>query len=209
MIFIDNAIDPQNIRRKTNYARGQTYNILGLGTICKYHGYDRILKSIADCNGQLHDGRKIVFNIVGESNTIRQLREQALAMGLEQNVIFHGKKFTAELDEIFEKMDLAVGCIALYRRHANIDTTLKVVEYICRGMPYITSGISPMPGGLDSILGYKLSNDDHIIDFNEVDAYFSKLSKEAISEYADIAEQNLTWKQNVKKIIDVRNTYNG
>lgn len=45
---------------------------------------------------------------------------------------------------MYEEFDVGLGCLALHRRNADIDTTLKIIEYYCRGVPVVTSGKEPI-----------------------------------------------------------------
>lgn len=40
------------------------FKLVGVGTIYKYHGYDRVINAIKRCNGMI-DGKKVRFHIIG------------------------------------------------------------------------------------------------------------------------------------------------
>lgn len=202
MSIINNAIDKKNIKLREYKANDDNFNILGLGTICKYHGYDRIIKQIKKCDGKLNNNKKIVFHIVGESPIIDDLKNKTKKMGISENVIFHGKKFSNELNDIFNHMDIAVGCIALYRRHADIDTTLKVVEYTCRGIPFVSSGTVPKLENSENIMCLKISNNNSDINFDDWYNFVIKSNKNKIISYAKKSTNYFTWENNINLIIE-------
>lgn len=140
MVPITNGIETNNIPERISLNDTNCFKILGLGTIFKYHGYKKILYGISECKGYV-DNKIVKFHIVGESKEIDNLKVLATELGISDNVIFHGKKYKDELDYIFNEMDIAAGYLALHRRNADTDTTLKVVEYLVRGIPFFTSGI--------------------------------------------------------------------
>ena len=98
------------------------------------------LKSIKKYNEQ-NRNCNITFEIVGDGPAIKALKKDVENLRMENIVRFHGKVYGESLDLIFSKADIGVGALALYKRDADIDTTLKVVEYISRGLPVLTSGI--------------------------------------------------------------------
>lgn len=144
MIDIKNGISLSSIHDKKVHGLKElnTFNIIGVGTIYKYHGYDKIISAIKNNNGYVDNGkRKIVFYIVGESEEINRLRKMTNKLKLQNHVIFCGKKFGSELEEIYSKADFAVGTLKLSLRKANIDTAIKNIEYINHNLPIVTSGI--------------------------------------------------------------------
>lgn len=116
------------------------FEVIGVGTVYPYHGYDRILTGISKCNGVLKNGKKIIFHIVGESEEIEKLKKISMTLGIEHNVIFHGAQFGDALDRIFNNCLLGVGTLSLSIRNANIDTALKNIEYFARDLPVISGG---------------------------------------------------------------------
>lgn len=203
MFIIENAIDKNNVKL-IDYkdSNKNIFNIIGVGTIFKYHGYDRIINQLYECKGKLSNGNKVIFHIVGDSDEINNLRKKSISMGITDNVVFYGKKYSNELDGIFSEMDMAVGCIALYRRHANIDTTLKVIEYTCRGIPFVTSGQAPSLKENDNILALKISNNDANINFDEWKLFCDNLGNKEKGEYAKKALEYFTWENNIERIIN-------
>ena len=142
MICITNGVDPSGIMQKS-YTKNDADKIalVAVGTLYPYHGYDRILYGLKKYGNEV-DGRRVELHFVGQSETIRDLEK--LSETLELNdVFFHGIKTTDQLNEMYEDFDIGLGCLALHRRNADIDTTLKIIEYYCRGVPVVTSGESP------------------------------------------------------------------
>ncbi|WP_368739801.1 glycosyltransferase [Enterococcus casseliflavus] len=133
-------IDSFNINMNHNLNPIKKLTFIGVGTLYNYHGYSRLIKSIKKYNEQ-NKNCNITFEIVGDGPAIKALKKDVENLRMENIVRFHGKVYGESLDLIFSKADIGVGALALYKRDADIDTTLKVVEYISRGLPVLTSGI--------------------------------------------------------------------
>lgn len=116
------------------------FNMVGVGTIWPYHGYDRIINAIAAIGGNLNNGKAVMFHIVGESDEIEHLKELAKIKNIASNIIFHGKKFGQELEDIYYECHIGVGTLALNKRKADIDTAIKNIEYFSQSLPVITGG---------------------------------------------------------------------
>ena len=52
--------------------------------------------------------------------------------------LYYGKKTGAELDEIYEKVDLAVASLGLYKIKIEVGSFIKTGEYLAKGLPMIT-----------------------------------------------------------------------
>ena len=167
MVEITNGIDVKNICTHKKDISPDCFRLIGVGSIFKYHGYDRVIRGIADLNGQLKNGMSILFNIIGKSEEIDRLKILSLKLGVSHNVVFHGEKFGTELDKIFEESDVAVACMSLYKRNADTDTTIKLMEYLSRGIVSVTSGNPFNDDGLSHPL-VLVRNSNSMIDINQV-----------------------------------------
>lgn len=194
MINITNGIDSSKIESK-DYDKStfdKIFKLVGVGTIYKYHGYDRVINAIKKCNGMI-DGKKVEFHIIGASREMDNLKEMTQKLSLQENVIFHGKMKFDELNNICNQMDLGVGCIALFRRDADIDTTLKVIEYLSRGLPVLTSGTLPEIKGVQ-FAGIKVSNDEKELDMEEIYNEFKNFDNNELRNLSSIAKKSFDWK---------------
>lgn len=198
MHTITNGIYYGNIGIKTHIYNQETYNIIGIGTIFKYHGYEKVLYSIKENKGKIHN-KLIQFHIVGESDEIENLKKLSINLGIDKNIIFHGKKFGKELDEIFNESDVAMGCLSLYRRNADIDTTLKVVEYMVRGIPFVTSGIIVNKDIDNTYLS--VNNDNSPLQLSEIFNFTENMSQEKLYESAINARRIFSWDNILGEIV--------
>jgi glycosyltransferase involved in cell wall biosynthesis len=153
------------------------FNIIGVGTIYKYHGYEKIIESIKKHNGKLIDGKVILFHIVGKSTQIDKLKFLTKKFKIEKNIIFHGEQPYDFIYNLYRISNLGIGTLSLNLRNADIDTGLKNMEYIRHSIPVLTSGNIK---GLD-------------------DSYYIKISpQECYFNLNDIWEKSLIVKRNLK-----------
>lgn len=199
MIEITNGVMTKDIVSKTyEYCDSGVFRMVTVGTLYPYHGYDRILKGLVKCNEKIGN-TLIEFHVVGMSKTIVDLKRDAEALGLS-HVIFHGVKSTQELNELYEIFDVGLGCLALHRRNANIDTTLKLVEYYCRGIPVVTSGISPMDQ-INEDFTIHVTDNEEFIDIYELYHSFVKIPIGEKKKIATFARNNFSWDNIMNKLL--------
>lgn len=189
MVEITNGVRIDNIQSKTyELQENDVFRMVAVGTLFPYHGYDRVLKGMADCHEYIGDV-KIEFHVVGNSHTIDELHQMADKLNLH-NVFFHGIKTTEELNLMYEKFDVGLGCLALHRRNADIDTTLKIIEYYCRGIPVISTGKCPL---LDDRFSYVVSDNETPIDIREIYEYYYGLTKQELMLISKLAKEQFSW----------------
>ncbi len=199
MTEITNGIKTEDIVSKEYMSRRnedkKVFRMAAVGTLYPYHGYDRIIKGLQLCNEQINDVT-VEFHVIGSSFTINELKNKVNKMGLK-HVTFHGVKTTEELNELYDEFDVGLGCLALHRRNADIDTTLKIIEYYCRGVPVITSGKSPLN---DTRFTLTVSDDDDAIDINQIFDYYNSLDKDELPQLSPIAKEQFSWTNIMRRL---------
>lgn len=191
MRSISNGIDTANIKNRKFIEHDDKFCIVGVGTIYKYHGYDRIIYGIRECNGIVQN-KKVEFHIIGESKEIENLKDLAFELDVEDNVVFHKTMNKEELNVAFDTMDVGAGCLELYRRNADIDTTLKVIEYFVRGLPVITSGMTPRIDNIQMPV-IAVSNTDEKISIEQLYKVSQKYKPDYLIKFIDIAKKYFDW----------------
>ena len=198
MIEITNGINtdpiiPKNYKNDSN----SVFRMVAIGTLYSYHGYDRILKGLKKCDEKI-DGIPIEFHIIGESQTINELNQQTKKLKLKR-VFFHGLKTTEELNDMFELFDVGLGCLALHRRNADIDTTLKIIEYYCRGIPVVTSGISPYK---DNRVTIRIPDNNDAVKIEDIYYWWKDIDKTVLEKLSVNAKKQFDWNIIMSNLIE-------
>lgn len=134
---LTNSIDVEIYSLK-NYMpfNGKDLNILFVASkTSKWHGLDRLLKGLYNYKGKV----KIKLNVVGDIT--KDILNMVSFLGLRNNVVFHGIKFGKELDELYDISHIAIGSLGIHREGLKYASTLKVREYMARGIPFIISHV--------------------------------------------------------------------
>lgn len=201
MVEISNGVDVQKIAPKNydNYKDDGVIRFVGVGTIFPYHGYDKFFRALAKC-GEKYEDKVIETHIVGNSDTIEELKRMAADLGLKR-VVFDGIRTTEELNQMYEEFDMGLGCLALYRRNADIDTTLKIVEYYCRGVPVVTSGKTALPAVDGKSCTITVPNDKTEIDINEICRAYCAMDRDMLPKIAKSAVEVYDWRTIMSDLI--------
>ncbi len=142
-----------------------TVRLLALASMSGWHGYDRILRSLAAYAG----GTPVRVEFAGGDGDGSLAVWKALAqeLGLSDCVTFHGPLYGSALDQLVAQCDVGLGSLGMYRYGLKQGMTLKLREYMARGLPFVSAVDDPaLPDDPDFAL--RVPNDDTPINMNAV-----------------------------------------
>lgn len=199
-INIDNGIDVNSVSIRKPVNDQDTIHILALASMCYWHGYDRLIKSLAEYKGD----RKVIIHMVGgnDGGCLPEWKELTHQLNLENKVIFHGQMSGEPLEEMFNLCDIGVNSLAMYKKGFNVTMELKAREYIARGLPFICAVDDPALSYAEKPMWLKVANDESIPDMNEIVKFAIKMKNDPthVQVLRKLAEEHMTWEQQYKKV---------
>lgn len=172
-------------------------NLVTVANISKWHGYDRIIKGIAEYNNK-KDNIEVNFFIIGDGEEKKELEILSKRMNVERNVKFLGLKFGEELNNLFNNMDIGISSLALFRAGGGHDP-IKSKEYIGRGLPVVIGyNDRAFKEELDFVINVEPNNNP--INIQELIEKFKNI-KSTSRDIRIYAKENLTWESQMKKIL--------
>lgn len=175
--LISNGIDVDSVkmRKKTSKITNQI-TLIAVASLSLWHGFDRIINSIYDFKFRNSHSTNIKFIIVGGGEGFSEYNHMIKKLNLQNEIKLEGYKDFEELDKLFDKADIAVSTLGLYRKKLNMASSLKAREYTSRGIPFIMAGydldFDPIPDFVFSV-----SNTDEKIDFQKILNWFESISQ--------------------------------
>lgn len=204
-ICISNGIDPDMIPlRKGKKDNDGSLNFIGVAEVHYWHGFDRFIAGMGEYykNGGT---REMTFHIVGgiadcemhDSEHAPGFAELAEKYGITDRIVYHGQKFGAELDELFNNADFAVASLGRHRSGITHIKTLKNREYAARGLCFIYSETDDDFDSKPYIV--KAPADESPVDINKVIDFIGQttITPKEIRDSID----NLTWKKQMETVI--------
>lgn len=199
---ITNGISVDRIPTRSSYpSLANGLNLLGLANASFWHGYDRVIRGIHDYNKSSVAGTPVSFHVVGLGPATPSLKELARDLGVEEQVIFHGPRFGAELDDIFSRCQIGVGSLGAHRKRLFETSELKTREYCARGLPFFIGSKDPdFPAELDFI--HYVTSDDSPVDIESILDFARSLEpdKSVAERMREYARMNLDWKKIMAKV---------
>lgn len=174
--------------------------MIAVATMNPWHGYDRMIKGMAEYYKDGPRNKKVYFTMIGSGKEIPRYRDLIQQNHLEDYVVLKGIKIDSELDREFDRMDIAVGSLGMYRISLENVSPIKSIEYCIRGLPQIHCYHDvAFEDGIGFIM--RVPNNESAICIEDVITFWhrcrEKYNKEEIRQYA---VEHLTWDKQFEKM---------
>jgi len=200
-IRISNGIDFDNVTMKeTANDTSKELNLIGVAEIHKWHGFDRLVKGLAEYYSRPQD-YTVRFHVVGyfySEEGEQEFRKLIADNGMEPYVILYGKKHGQELDTIFNRCDFGIGSLGRHRVGIQKIKTLKNREYAARGIPFVYSETDSDFDDRPYVL--KAPADETPVNIGNIVSFYHQLSFTPQEIRSSIAD--LSWKNQMKHVIN-------
>jgi len=132
-IAISNGISPEGTAPRRIPQDHKTLRLLFVASPAEWHGLDRLFQGLARYTGSW----PVELVLVGDYPA--KIRELIRSLNIESRVTLTGKLAGADLTALFDHCHIAVGSLGLHRLTMSQGSTLKVGEYLMRGIPLIVA----------------------------------------------------------------------
>ena len=186
--------------KKVTPFTGETLKMIFIaGNIRRWHGIDRMLRGMKNYQGK----KSIELHVVGTVDSVTE--ELVDSLDLKKKVHFHGPLLGEDLTRIFDDVHVALGSLALHRAGLHAGATLKVREYMARGIPFV---ISHADEDIDRDCPFmlKIPSGDGPVDIEEVLTFTKKVYDEFNNEISSTmrkyALENMDYSVKVNSLLD-------
>lgn len=200
-INIENGVCLDTIPAREPKLKEDELHILALAGMRTWHGYDRLIKGLAEYKGD----RKIVVDMVGgdHDGSLAEWKTLAKNLGVAEKVIFHGSLYGEALTDMINSADIGAGTLAIHRTGIFKAAVLKIREYTSRGLPFIY-GYEDISLNGNETFALNFPTDDSAIDIERVVSWYDTLPEKAqlVREMRDYAQQNMSWETQLSKAFE-------
>lgn len=204
-VNISNGIDLDVIPPRNRKPDPDAVHILALASMSYWHGYDRLIRSLAQYRGS----QKVMIHMVGgnDGGCIPEWKALTEELGLTDKVIFHGTKSGDALSEMFDLCDVGINSLGMYRKGFSVTSELKTREYAARGLPFVCSVDDPALEHADVPMWLRVKNDDSIPNMEEIVSFALRMREDAqaVEKLREYAKQHLTWESQYQMVFKVMN----
>ena len=160
---ITNGVDCASIPvcGKTDYDPRKIH-LIAVAQFSFWHGYERAIEGLHN-----YGKENVVLHLVGDGPELEKYKGLVSGYGLERQVIFHGALSGDALTAVFDTTDIALCSLSCHKIYIYIASELKSREYLCRGLPIVTSTkIDIVPDDFDFAL--RVPEDDSALDIQKI-----------------------------------------
>ena len=199
---IDNGVDVDAIPLRKPEEHDGEVHILALASMSYWHGYDRLIRSVSEYNGD----QKVTLHMVGgnDGGMLPEWEKLAADLNVQDRVIFHGKMYGEELAEMFDLCDVGTNALAQYRKNLSATSELKVREYTARGLPFLCSVTDPALDHAEAPFWLKVANDESVPDMQQIVDFALKMraDKDHPQRMRAYAQKYMTWENQYAPIFE-------
>lgn len=200
-INFSNGIDVEHIPIREPDLDNKKIHILLLASMCYWQAYDKIIESLASYNKK----ENVILHFVGDDGdgSLKKWKTLVEESGLTKNVIFHGALYGENLNRIVNISDIGVGTLGLYRKNLEGASTLKIREYMSRGLPFVYAGEDPAVSE-DCPYVLKVPNDKTSLNMSEIIEFAEQLKNCTDIPYQmrEYAKRNMSWTKEFSSILE-------
>lgn len=188
---------------------GMEINLISVSLTMSCHGYDRLIEGL---NDYYKNGGKanVFYHLVGDGIEIEKYKGLVEKYELEKQVKFYGFKGGQELDEIYDKADIAINSLAIHRIGLKTESTIKSKEYAAKGLPMVSSyEIDAFSSEDNKRYVLKISADESAVNIEKVIQFYKQVYSNTDNLSADIrnaSRKGSDMRITLKEVMDYFNT---
>lgn len=199
-INLKNGIDVKRIpQSQSKGLENKIIRCIAVANFQKSHGYERIIYGLSEyCHGK-SNAYEIMVRFVGTGEELNYYKQLVCELGLEDRVSFAGFKSGDELNAEFDNADIALGTFGFYKVGVEMSSNLKVREYLSRGIPFVSGCEEDVFDKNREDFFLQMSNDDSVVDCNEVVSWYLELLK----EYGSVSSMRAKMREYALSNVDI------
>ncbi|PMM49034.1 glycosyltransferase [Vibrio breoganii] len=199
-IRISNAISICKFDNSKKQQRNKNeLKLLAVANLGKWHGYDRLIKTLGSFYAKNSNEIKVYFHLVGDGPELSYYKTLVSEFNIEEYVIFYGELDGDELVSLYHYCDIGVDSLGRHRT-GNIDNnSLKSKEYFSYGLPIIKSHKDSFIDGtkFDDVC-LNIQSDESLFDIDEVIKWYDQLTV-TTEEISIRANKEFSWEKQLSK----------
>jgi glycosyltransferase involved in cell wall biosynthesis len=205
-VTIGNGIDTGRYAKQIHRPRTQhdEITLIAVAKLDDWHGYDRIINGISNYAKNCKTEISVRFIIVGDGDAYFKLKKLTQSLNLEDQIVFTGPLYGTDLSNAFAEADVAIGPLGAHRIGLSVLSSLKVREYLARGLPVVMSGRDvDIPD--DIFFTYQEVDSDTPASIDKIVDWYSTIRKDAnlAHDIQEFAKRYLDYKNKVHVYTDI------
>ena len=204
-----NGVDVGSFAAAGGEINTEVIRLIGIAYMQRQHGYERIIRSIAEYNHDRTTGPEVRLMLVGDGPEKKKYVNLVERLGIKESVSFFETTRGKDLDDLFNNADIGLIAFGLYKvGRLGVGSAIKTGEYMARGIPII-NGYPDVAVKEGFEYSLEFSNDDKTIPMEDVISFYRKIysagrTREAItSDIREYAFNNVGMDSAMRPIVEI------
>jgi glycosyltransferase involved in cell wall biosynthesis len=202
-ISICNGIEMDSLKLTMKKPEEKTINLGTVSSMAYWHGYDRIIEGLKDYYLNKNNKYQIKLHLIGVGPEVEKYKELCEKYKLNDKVFFYGYAGGKELDLLFNKIDIGIIALGIFRKGLENVSSIKTAEFCARGIPFVYGGSEEGLNGKEEF-ALKVSNDNTPINIEQIIEFFEGVTNDVNlpEKMREFAEDRFTWSTQYRKIFN-------
>lgn len=151
-------------------------NIIYAGELGPQHGLERIIEGLKRYYERKEKSKETVVLHCAGSGTLEEYYKSLVEKyRLSDYIIFHGYIDEDKLNGLYDKSDLALAPLGMYKIGIHVGSFLKTREYLAKGLPIIAGCSIDVFEKYTCDYVYNVDNNSSIVDIEQIVQYYMNL----------------------------------
>jgi len=202
-ILIGNGVDVESIplRKSTLEWPSKTLNLVAVGTVAIWHGWDKILTVIKELKDENFQDFNISFKVIGDGPEVLRLKKMSRQLNITENVEFLGFLDGERLYSHYSDSHIGVGSLGWGRVGVEVASPIKSREYLAAGLPVLYS-TKDVDIHEDCKIAIYLQQSEDVCELKNIIKNLGQKSLSSPEKCRNFALNNLDFSTKVCKVLD-------
>ncbi len=161
-----NGIDFDTVPLREVHANAEAeIHAIMVANFASWHGLDKLIDGMIQYYSELPK-RKFILHIVGGGKAVEEGKVRASNSKVKDFVVFHGPLWGSSLQELYNRVTLAIDSCDFKKIEVFLSSSLKTREYVAKGLPVVSAIEVDLSRSMKEYF-YRFKN-PHVIDIREM-----------------------------------------
>lgn len=200
-ICLDNGVDFDTVRFVPTVFPADRMDMIAVSAMSPCHGYERAIEGLKNYYGT-NPQIPVYLHLVGDGQERRYWQELTDRYGLGEYVIFHGHRNGTELLDIFDKCQIGLSILGMYKMGMQAVSPLKTREYAAMGKPFIYAN-DELNIDENTPFCMRVENSAEPLDIPKILEFYDKVSNipDICKTMNEFALKHYSWQAQMAKVI--------
>jgi glycosyltransferase involved in cell wall biosynthesis len=134
-----NGIDFDTVPLREVHANAEAeIHAIMVANFASWHGLDKLIDGMIQYYSELPK-RKFILHIVGGGKAVEEGKVRASNSKVKDFVVFHGPLWGSSLQELYNRVTLAIDSCDFKKIEVFLSSSLKTREYVAKGLPVVSA----------------------------------------------------------------------